>query len=117
MISRRPRPMLCALLAPSLLAALLLAAACSLVKPAEPAGDKQRQAQRLAAEGKHADAAREYAQLAAATPAEHDNYELLSAEQWVIAGNVPAAKDALAAAPEALVAGALTVGAGSAVLF
>ena len=40
-------------------------------------------------------------ELAAETPAEHDNYELLSAEQWVIAGNVPAAKEALAAAPEA----------------
>lgn len=95
-ISRRPRPMLCALLAAS-----LLATACSLVKPTESAADKQRQAQRLAAEGKHADAARQYAQLAAETPAEHDNYELLSAEQWVIAGNVPAAKEALAAAPEA----------------
>ena len=76
-------------------------AACSLVKPAEPATDKQSQAQRLAAEGKHAEAAREYAQLAAQTPAEHDNFELLSAEQWVIAGNLPAAKEALAAAPDA----------------
>jgi outer membrane PBP1 activator LpoA protein len=100
-ISQRPRPMLCAVLAAPLLAALLLAAACSLVKPAESAADKQAQAQRLASEGKHADAAREYAQLAAETPAEHDNFELLSAEQWVIAGNVPAAKEALAAAPEA----------------
>ncbi len=95
-ISRRPRPMLCALLA-----AALLAAACSLVKPAEPAADQQRQAQRLAGAGKHADAARLYAQLAAETPAQHDNYQLLSAEQWVIAGNLPAAKESLAAAPEA----------------
>jgi uncharacterized protein len=100
-IPRRPRPMLCATLGASLLAAMLLAAACSLVKPAETAADKQAQAQRLDAAGKHADAAREYAQLAAEMPAEHDNFELLSAEQWLIAGNVPAAKEALAAAPEA----------------
>ncbi|HLN49105.1 MAG TPA: penicillin-binding protein activator [Steroidobacteraceae bacterium] len=100
-ISRRPRPMLCALLAASVLAASLLAAACSLVQTAETAPDTQAQAQRLAAEGKYADAARAYAQLAAETPTEHDNFELLSAEQWVIAGNVPAAKEALAAAPEA----------------
>ncbi|MGC1387327.1 MAG: penicillin-binding protein activator [Steroidobacteraceae bacterium] len=100
-ISRRPRPMHCALLGASLLAASLLAAACSLVKPVETAADTQAQAQRLVAEGKHADAAREYARLAAETPAEHDNFELLSAEQWVIAGNVAEAKVALAAAPEA----------------
>jgi len=100
-ISRRPRPMRCVLFTASLLAASLLAAACSLVQPVEPATDKQSQAQRLAAEGKHAEAAREYAQLAAQTPAEHDNFELLSAEQSVIAGNLPAAKEALAAAPGA----------------
>jgi outer membrane PBP1 activator LpoA protein len=100
-ISQRPRPTPCVVLAASLLAASLLAAGCSLVKPEETAPNTQTQAQRLAAEGKHADAAREYARLAAQTPAEHDNYELLSAEQWVIAGNVPAAKEALAAAPEA----------------
>ncbi len=95
-ISRRPRPMLCAALAAS-----LLAAACSLVKPVQPTADTQAQAQRLAGEGKHADAAREYAQLAVEQPAQHDNFELLSAEQWVIAGNLAAAKEALAAAPEA----------------
>jgi len=95
-IFRRPRPMHCALLAAS-----LLAAACTLVKPVQTAANSQAQAQHLAAEGKHADAAREYAQLAAETPTEHDNFELLSAEQWVIAGNLPAAKEALAAAPEA----------------
>ena len=60
-ISRRPRPTLCAVLAASLLAASLLAAGCSLVKPEETGPDTQAQAQRLAAEGKHADAAREYA--------------------------------------------------------
>ncbi len=90
--------MLCAAFA----AALLLVAACSLVQPAETAADKQQRAQRLAGEGKHSDAARAYADLAAQAPADHDSYELLSAEQWVLAGDMPAAKQAFAAvSPEA----------------
>jgi uncharacterized protein len=96
-ISRRPRLALCA----TLLASLLLGA-CSLVAPVETPAESQARAQRLASEGKHADAARVYADLAAKTPAEQDNYELLSAEQWVIAGNLAAAKQAMAAvSPEA----------------
>ena len=95
LISRRPRPgrllALCAVLTLSLIAA------CSLVKPVETSVDKQTRARTLGLEGKHADAARAYAELAADIPADHDNYELLSAEQWVAAGNVPAAKQALAA--------------------
>ncbi len=95
-ISRRPRLALCAALG-----LLLLSAACSLVKPESPA-DKQEQAARLADEGKHADAARAYAQLAAEPSPDRDNYELLSAEQWVAAGDIAAAKQALAAvSPEA----------------
>jgi len=89
--------MLCAALA-----AALLVAACSLVKPAETVVDKQQRAQRLAGEGKHSDAARAYAELATEAPADRDSYELLSAEQWVLAGDTPAAKQAFAAvSPEA----------------
>src|SRR5450631_3471726 len=89
-ISRRPW-LLCAVLTLSLIAA------CSLVKPVETSVDKQTRARTLGLEGKHADAARAYAELAADITADHDSYELLSAEQWVAAGNVPAAKQALAA--------------------
>src|SRR5258706_12323563 len=95
-ISRRPRPerllALCAVLTLSLIAA------CSLVKPVETSVDKQTRARTLGLEGKHADAARAYAELAAGMPADHDSYELLSAEQWVASGNLPAARQALAAA-------------------
>jgi uncharacterized protein len=97
-ISRRPRLALCAALAAS-----LLAAGCSLFKPVTTTAESQARAQRFAAQGKHADAARAYADLAAEAPAaDHDNYELLSAEQWALAGETPAAKQALAAvSPEA----------------
>jgi len=90
-ISRRPRLTLCMALTLS-----VLAAACSLVKPVEAPADRAAQAAKLAADGKHADAARVYADLAADTPADHDGYELLSAEQWVAAGRVADAKQALA---------------------
>jgi outer membrane PBP1 activator LpoA protein len=89
-VFRRPRPALYAALAIS-----LIAAACSLVKPEETAVDKQEHAARLVRDGKHAEAAKAYAELAAQQPAESDNYELLSAEQWVAAGNIAAAKQSL----------------------
>jgi len=96
-ILRRPRLAQCAVLMMS-----LVAAACSLIKPAETPADKQEHAARLAHDGKHAEAARAYADLALQLPAESDNYELLSAEQWVAAANIPAAKQALAqVSPEA----------------
>lgn len=97
-ISRRPRPMLCLSLTLS-----LLAAACSLVKPAEETPvPEPTQANALATAGNHAEAARAYAKLAVETPAEHDSYQLLSAEQWVSAGDLAAAKQAFAAvSPEA----------------
>ena len=96
-ISRRPR-----LAQIAVLALALIAAACSLIKPTETTADKQEHAARLVHDGKHADAARVYADLALQLPAESDNYELLSAEQWVAAGNVAAAKQALAqVSPEA----------------
>ena len=80
-----------------ILLASLVAAACSLVKPVQPRVDEAALAGQFAAEGKHVDAARAYARLADAEPANHDNYELLSAEQWVAAGDVAAAKQAYAA--------------------
>jgi outer membrane PBP1 activator LpoA protein len=95
-ILRRPRALHAAL------AVSLLAAACSLVNPVEGPTDKQQNAARLVREGKHAEAARAYASLAAQLPADSDNYELLSAEQWAAAGNVAAAKQAFAqVSPEA----------------
>ena len=87
--SRRPRLPLYAVLS-------LVLAACSLVKEQTPENLQDR-AQHLGQEGKHADAAQAYAELAALEPANHDNYELLSAEQWLAAGNVAAAKQAFAA--------------------
>ena len=108
-ISRRPR-----LAQIAVLALALIAAACSLIKPTETTQDKQEHAARLVRDGKHADAAQVYEDLAVQLPAEGDNYELLGAEQWVAAGNIAAAKQALAqvspqartklATPRALVA-------------
>ncbi|HMI73442.1 MAG TPA: hypothetical protein VK495_01985, partial [Steroidobacteraceae bacterium] len=76
----RPRLMRGAILTLS-----LIAAACSLIRPTETPVDKQEHAARLARDGKHAEAARAYADLAVQLPADRDNYELLSAEQWVAA--------------------------------
>ena len=90
-ITRRPRLARYAVLTLS-----LIAAACSLIKPTETPADKQEHAARLAHDGKHAEAARLYADLALQSPAQSDSYELLSAEQWVAAGNIPEAKQALA---------------------
>jgi uncharacterized protein len=91
-ISRRPRLPLSAALVLS-----LLLAACSLVKEEQAPQDQQERALRLVMEGKHAEAAKAYADLAIERPAEHDNYQLLSAEQWVQAGNIAAAKQSFAA--------------------
>ena len=91
-ISRRPWLPLYAALAIS-----LVLAACSLVKPQQPAEDQQARALRLVQEGRHADAAQAYAELADQQPAESDNYQLLSVEQWLAAGNVAAAKQSFAA--------------------
>ncbi len=91
-ICRRPRLTLYAALAVS-----LALAACSLLKQEQPPPDKQERALRLGQEGKHAEAAQAYAELAELQPANHDNYELLSAEQSLAAGNIAAAKQAFAA--------------------
>ena len=96
-MSRRPRLALCAALLLS-----VLTVACSLVKPTEEPSDAQEHAARLAQAGKHAEAAKAYADLALQFPGYSDNYQLLSAEQWVSANNVAAAKQSLAAvSPEA----------------
>jgi uncharacterized protein len=96
-ISRRPR-----LLPYAALTLALMLAACSLVKPVQTPEEKQERALRLAHDGKHAEAAQTYAELAASEPANHDNYALLSAEQWLAAGNTAAAKQAFATvSPEA----------------
>jgi uncharacterized protein len=91
-ILRRPRLPLYAALAVS-----LTLAACSLLKPEHPPEDKQGRALRLGQEGKHAEAAKAYAELADLQPANHDDYELLSAEQSLAAGDIAAAKQAFAA--------------------
>jgi len=91
-ITRRPRMPLTAALALA-----LILAACSLVKQENTPPNEQQHAQRLVGEGKHAEAAQAYAELAGGQPANHDNYELLSAEQWLAAGNIAAAKQAFAA--------------------
>jgi uncharacterized protein len=97
-ISQRPRLAALPALVTTILAVLLVAAGCSLIKPEEPSAvSNQARAQRLASDGKHADAARAYADLAAQNPTDHDNYELLSAEQWVLAGDISSAKQAYAA--------------------
>jgi hypothetical protein len=90
-ISQRPRLARCAAIAIS-----LIVGACTLVKPPLHPVDKQEQAAQLIRDGKHAEAARAYAELSVEQPANHDNYALLSAEQWLAAGNVAAAKQAFA---------------------
>src|SRR6202790_4413645 len=91
-ILRRPRLPLYAALAVS-----LTLAACSLLKPEHPPEDKQERALRLGQEGKHTEAAKAYAELADLQPANHDNYELLSAEQSLAASDIAAANQAFAA--------------------
>jgi hypothetical protein len=96
-ILRRPR-----LARYAVLTVAMIAAACSLIKPSENPTDLQERAARLVRDGKHAEAARAYADLAMQLPGDSDNYELLSAEQWVAAANIPAAKQALVqVSPEA----------------
>jgi outer membrane PBP1 activator LpoA protein len=90
-ISLRPRLPLYA----ALMASLVLAA-CSLMRTEQPSEDQQARAQRLDQEGKHAEAAQAYAELATQQPANADNYQLLSVEEWLAAGNVAAAKQAFA---------------------
>ena len=94
-VSRRPRAAHRSTAVQLVVALLcLVAAACSLVRPAESDNDLQDQAARLVRDGKHSEAAQAYATLATQRPDDHDSYELLSAEQWVAANNIAAAKQA-----------------------
>ena len=83
------------------LALALIGAGCSLLQ-AVPSGTPLEQARRAAAEGHHAEAARDYAALAQSTPADHDSYALLAAEQYVLAGDTRSAESTFATvSPEA----------------
>jgi outer membrane PBP1 activator LpoA protein len=76
--------------------------ACSLVQPSAPQAAPRPQVERLVRDGKHAEAARAYADLAANSPADRDYFDLQSTDQWVAAGNLAEARKALAlVSPEA----------------
>ncbi len=76
--------------------------ACSLVQSPEAPSDTRAHVEHLVQQGKHSDAARGYAQLAQALPADHDYYELQSADQWIAGGDLPEARHALdAVSPDA----------------
>jgi outer membrane PBP1 activator LpoA protein len=91
-ISRRPR-----LAGSAALALSLLMAACSLVgQVPQDTPDRQEAALRAVQAGNHVQAAQIYGQLSVERPADHDNYALLSAEQWLAAGNIASAKQAFA---------------------
>ena len=91
-LSLRPR-----LMRGALIAALFAGVGCSLVSPVQTPADKSERALRLARDGRHAEAARAFAELAALSPSDHDYYELQSADQWRAAGDLAAAKAALGA--------------------
>ena len=96
-ISGRPWAALCAVLALS-----LGVGACSLVNPPETPVSGQALAERLVQEGRHAEAARAYGELAAKPGADRDFDELKSAGEWLAAGNAAEARQAAAAvSPEA----------------
>ncbi len=71
-------------------------AGCSLVRPVELPAAGNADAVALAQQGRHVQAAQAYATLASSHPAEHDYYELKSAQQWLASGNPGDAQRALA---------------------
>jgi outer membrane PBP1 activator LpoA protein len=84
------------------LALSVATAACSLIQPPDTPAQRQVQAEKYAQEGRHADAARAYADLAAAPGADRDYDQLHSASEWLAAGNAPQAKQAAeAVSPDA----------------
>jgi outer membrane PBP1 activator LpoA protein len=91
LITRRPWLALCALI--SIGAGI---ASCSLLQTSQSPLDRQEQAARLIHDGRHTDAARLYAEMAIASGADHDFYELQSADQWIAAANLAEAHKALA---------------------
>jgi outer membrane PBP1 activator LpoA protein len=60
-------------------------AGCSLVQPAAAPVDRSAQALRLVRDGRHADAARLYVELADGGGADRDYYRLQAADQWTAA--------------------------------
>ncbi|HUX74506.1 MAG TPA: penicillin-binding protein activator [Steroidobacteraceae bacterium] len=85
-------------LIPCIAACLALSVAgCTLIAPVESPAAQQNAADRLASDGRHAEAAQAYAALAAEPSANHDYFELRSAAQWLAAGNIAAARQAFAA--------------------
>jgi outer membrane PBP1 activator LpoA protein len=82
-ITRRPCLVLYVVLA---VAATLVG--CSLINPAPTPVDRQEQVARLVRDGRHADAARLYAEMAAAPGADRDYLLLQSADQWIAADNL-----------------------------
>ena len=80
----------------------LTESACSLVQTQEAPSDLRAHVERLVQQGKHAEAARVYAQLAEGAPAERDYFQLQSADQWIAAGNVlEAHREIAAVSPDA----------------
>ncbi len=76
--------------------------ACSLVQPLAPQTAPLPQVERLVHDGKHTEAARAYADLAATSPADRDYFELQSTDQWIAAGNLAEARKEIATvSPEA----------------
>jgi uncharacterized protein len=90
-ITRRPWLALCALIC-----AAAVVASCSLMQSAHTPLDHQEQAAKLIRDGKHAEAARLYAEMAGAPGADHDFFELQSADQLIAAGDLADAHKALA---------------------
>jgi len=90
-IGRRPWWLLCCAFS-----LVIGATACSLVGPPEAPADPRPRVDKLVASGRHPEAARAYGELAASSPTDHDYYELQSADQWVAAGNIAEAHQALA---------------------
>jgi outer membrane PBP1 activator LpoA protein len=78
------------------LAASAALVGCSLFKPTEGPVDRQEQVARLVRNGQHTEAARLYAEMAAAPGADRDFFELQSADQWIAAGSLGDARAALA---------------------
>jgi outer membrane PBP1 activator LpoA protein len=68
--------------------------ACSLVQAPETPVDERTHVERLVQSGRHVEAAQSYAELAAASPPDHDYYTLQSADQWAAAGNIAEAQRA-----------------------
>ena len=66
------------------------------MQPAPAPTDPRARAEQLVRDGKHADAARAYADLAVRSPADHDYFALQSTDQWIAAGDVPEAQRTLA---------------------